>query len=185
MATAEAVIPLTGAPQEDGEKRRQELAMLEGHDADIPTEEQPIEVDNAYTAEDNLNARESSPSPTASDPEKLRDEEQGRISENGEGKDMEKEGAEPPDPNIVDWDGPDDPENPMNWNSGLKWGSVTTIAAITFITYVCYRELLESSVLLPIMSQWFQCDLKYSRKAFSKLPHPCVLCLTSLTSPDH
>lgn len=38
------------------------------------------------------------------------------------------------DPNIVDWDGPDDPENPMNWSSGKKTGAVIVIAAITFTT---------------------------------------------------
>lgn len=38
------------------------------------------------------------------------------------------------DPNIVTWDGPNDPANPMNWSEGLKWGIVAVIAAITFIT---------------------------------------------------
>jgi hypothetical protein len=28
----------------------------------------------------------------------------------------EKEGKE-----LVDWDGPDDPENPFNWSFGYKW----------------------------------------------------------------
>jgi hypothetical protein len=28
---------------------------------------------------------------------------------------------EPPlDPNVVDWDGPDDPEHPLNWSKGQK-----------------------------------------------------------------
>ena len=27
----------------------------------------------------------------------------------------------PADPNLVGWDGPDDPENPMNWNKNIRW----------------------------------------------------------------
>lgn len=38
------------------------------------------------------------------------------------------------DPNIVTWDGPNDPANPMNWSEALKWGNIAVIAAITFIT---------------------------------------------------
>ncbi len=40
------------------------------------------------------------------------------------------------DPNIVGWDGPDDPNNPYNWAGGLKWGNVAIIASITFLTQV-------------------------------------------------
>ena len=28
----------------------------------------------------------------------------------------EKDGRE-----VIDWDGPDDPENPFNWSKGYKW----------------------------------------------------------------
>ncbi len=38
------------------------------------------------------------------------------------------------DPNIVGWDGPDDPKNPYNWTGGLKWGNVAVISTITFLT---------------------------------------------------
>ena len=38
------------------------------------------------------------------------------------------------DPNIVGWDGPDDPKNPNNWTGGLKWGNVAVISSITFLT---------------------------------------------------
>lgn len=38
------------------------------------------------------------------------------------------------DPNIVDFDGPDDPENPLNWTFYKKWGMVLLISAITFLT---------------------------------------------------
>ena len=38
------------------------------------------------------------------------------------------------DPNIVDWEGPHDPKNPINWSEKLKWANVAVIASITFIT---------------------------------------------------
>ena len=38
------------------------------------------------------------------------------------------------DPNIVGWDGPDDPKNPYNWTGGLKWGNIAVISSITFLT---------------------------------------------------
>lgn len=44
---------------------------------------------------------------------------------------------EPVDPNIVDWTGPDDPEKPTNWSTGVKMGIVTIISSITFLTYAC------------------------------------------------
>ena len=40
------------------------------------------------------------------------------------------------DPNIVDWDGPDDPKNPVNWSENLKWANVAVVASITFLTQV-------------------------------------------------
>jgi hypothetical protein len=35
--------------------------------------------------------------------------------------------------NVVDWDGPDDLENPINWNSGRKATIVTLVSVITFL----------------------------------------------------
>ncbi|CAI7573574.1 unnamed protein product [Penicillium crustosum] len=48
-------------------------------------------------------------------------------------KDVAKE-EKTRDPNIVDWDGPDDPENPLNWTSGRKITATCSIALITFLT---------------------------------------------------
>jgi multidrug resistance protein len=38
------------------------------------------------------------------------------------------------DPNIVDWDGPDDPQKPLNWPARRKWRNVFTISALTLLT---------------------------------------------------
>lgn len=41
------------------------------------------------------------------------------------------------DPNIVDWDGPDDPENPMNWSRNKKITAIVIVAVLAFLSYVC------------------------------------------------
>ncbi|KAI9675315.1 MAG: hypothetical protein M1817_001218 [Caeruleum heppii] len=38
------------------------------------------------------------------------------------------------DPNIVDWDGPDDPSNPFNWPKSKKWSVTVVVALMTFCT---------------------------------------------------
>lgn len=36
------------------------------------------------------------------------------------------------DPNLVEWDGLDDPENPMNWSKSTKWTITMALAFMTF-----------------------------------------------------
>jgi hypothetical protein len=107
-----------------------DLAAAEGHDADIPT---------------NAGSIRPVASRASTRPQILRDEEKD-ISLAME-KDMEKGGdtgsmssVDEPDeqiehnPNTVDFDGPDDPENPMNWTAMKKWGMIVLVSAITFLT---------------------------------------------------
>lgn len=35
------------------------------------------------------------------------------------------------DPNIVDWDGPDDPENPLNWPSAKRNLHIALVSVFT------------------------------------------------------
>jgi hypothetical protein len=37
------------------------------------------------------------------------------------------------DPNIVDWDGPDDPENPLNWSTAKKNVHVVVVSLFTLV----------------------------------------------------
>jgi hypothetical protein len=64
-------------------------------------------------------------------------------SGNSEGeteKDLEKGDAEgekkkeepPKDPNLIEWSGPSDPENPMNWPASKKWIVTITLGLMTF-----------------------------------------------------
>jgi hypothetical protein len=39
---------------------------------------------------------------------------------------------------IIDWDGPDDTANPMNWTFGKKWLNMGLVSAITLLTYAKY-----------------------------------------------
>lgn len=41
---------------------------------------------------------------------------------------------EPEDPNVVYWDGPDDPANPHNWSNALKVVNVGLVSGICFVT---------------------------------------------------
>ena len=41
-----------------------------------------------------------------------------------------------PNPNIVDWDGPDDPENPRNWKSSKVIVNISIVSTITFLRSV-------------------------------------------------
>ncbi|KAJ9602400.1 hypothetical protein H2200_012942 [Cladophialophora chaetospira] len=38
------------------------------------------------------------------------------------------------DENIVDWDGPNDPEKALNWTNKKKWSNVAIISTVTFLT---------------------------------------------------
>lgn len=68
--------------------------------------------------------------------------------EKGTSTDPEKssleETTQPSDPNIVDWEGPDDPMNPQNWPEKNKWANIACISMLTLVTYVvlplfCFR----------------------------------------------
>ena len=71
--------------------------------------------------------------PTSSSFEQEVDLEAGHHSEDSDKKEPEKDKTEV-DPNIVDWDGPDDPKNPINWSEKLKWANIAVIASVTFLT---------------------------------------------------
>ncbi|KAI8939635.1 hypothetical protein NX059_003393 [Plenodomus lindquistii] len=106
-----------------------ETAAAEGHDADIPGNMGSIHQVPSHTSArgPSMNKKKYASSTKDEDIEKA--VESGSVT----GRD-ESENEPETDPNIVDFDGPDDPENPMNWKASKKWGMVTLIAAITFLT---------------------------------------------------
>ena len=42
--------------------------------------------------------------------------------------------SDPSDPNVVDWESPDDPCKALNWPAKKKWGNMAVISSITFLT---------------------------------------------------
>ncbi|KAJ9165188.1 MFS general substrate transporter [Coniochaeta hoffmannii] len=44
------------------------------------------------------------------------------------------EAVDETDPNVVSWDGPDDPQNPKNWTDKKKWTNVAILSILTVIT---------------------------------------------------
>jgi multidrug resistance protein len=90
-------------------------AYQQGHDADHASTQPTYPSPNAEAEKGILSTTSST----------LGDEETPRISPT----------AEPhTDPDIVDWDGPDDPENPMNWPKSRKWGLIACLGAVTLVT---------------------------------------------------
>ena len=126
MATPTAPIhyPTANGP-DAASKERDESAVLEGHDADIPLEEKPTTSANGSASQ------QSPPSLPGSDDTRGKDEEQAVPSTEIR---LEPEQDGDSDPNIISWDGPDDPENPVNWKEGTKWANVAAVSAFTFIT---------------------------------------------------
>jgi hypothetical protein len=59
---------------------------------------------------------------------------------------QEKEAAK--DPNLVEWDGPDDPENPMNWPSNKKLIVTCFLALLTFV--VTFASSVFSNATIPV-----------------------------------
>lgn len=37
------------------------------------------------------------------------------------------------DENVVDWDGPSDPQNPLNWSSRLRYGHVVVVSLLSLV----------------------------------------------------
>ncbi|KAL8724530.1 MAG: hypothetical protein Q9166_007907 [cf. Caloplaca sp. 2 TL-2023] len=123
----EPVSTSTAAPN-DLKDPQEKHAFHENHDTDLQLEDQ---------ADITLANTNYSPSSTYAD----------SYNENG---DVEKAEAdkhslaavdeerghqqEPQDPNLINWNGPDDPEKPTNWSNGRKYAIVTVISSITFLT---------------------------------------------------
>ena len=42
--------------------------------------------------------------------------------------------ATPKDPDVVDFDGPNDPENPMNWSSAKKTTQIVIVTTMTLLS---------------------------------------------------
>ncbi|CAN9084950.1 unnamed protein product [Alternaria alternata] len=106
-------------------------AAAEGHDADIPGNLGSIHQVPSHTPERRHSLDEKKHEYTTGE----QDVEKGNRPASIYSADEPDAEEEPErDPNIVDFDGPDDPENPLNWKASRKWGMVALISGITFLT---------------------------------------------------
>lgn len=70
-----------------------------------------------------------------------------RDLESGLQKTNSSRSARPPkDPNLVTWEGPDDPANPKNWTMKKKWAATVVVSSFTFISPV------SSSMVAPALA---------------------------------
>lgn len=100
-----------------------ELAAQEGHDADIPTNL------GVYSE-----PKHHSPSTRKSDLDYTKDIDLEKSEPSARSSINAQDDHDPQvDPNIVDWDGPNDPENPMNWPKFKKWMAIAIVSLITFL----------------------------------------------------
>lgn len=116
---------LTAAPKDEAQRFSSAPTVRDSH---IPT------TSNTDSSSDNKASE--------SETEKSRPlQESGEEHENGKEVDLEAGKSQSPsgpddeptkDPNLIDWDGPDDKENPMNWPFAKKAGATMSLAAATF-----------------------------------------------------
>jgi hypothetical protein len=111
-----------------------ELAIQEGHDADIPSNEGFVKI-VSNTA---INTSPTSPtSALCKDIEKVAGRESSSTTPSRRSADstdaIQTQEAQN-EANVVWWDGEDDPENPMNWSSFRRWGAIAVVSGVTFLT---------------------------------------------------
>ncbi|RMZ91598.1 hypothetical protein DV736_g1195, partial [Chaetothyriales sp. CBS 134916] len=66
--------------------------------------------------------------------------------------------APTPDPNLVDWDGPNDPNDPLNWPRSRKWATLLPMSLFNFLSSV------SSATMAPALQAINQ-DLKFHSPA--------------------
>ncbi|CAO1625593.1 unnamed protein product [Jaminaea pallidilutea] len=64
----------------------------------------------------------------------------------------ETEKEPPQDTDLVDWDGPEDPENPKNWSQAKKWVSIGTVSSCSFC--VTCNSSIVTSTFDAIAAEW-------------------------------
>ncbi|KAK7698132.1 hypothetical protein SLS64_012807 [Diaporthe eres] len=143
-------------------EKKIEAALAEGHDADIPSNigyllDERGELKRQRSIAEQTNLALAKSRSNASHHTGTGDLEKG-VTPESVGKDAHAVVEGESDPNIVWWDGPDDPENPMNWPS---WRKVLTCTIISFLTFV---TPLASSIFAPGIP-----DLMVDFKSDSKL----------------
>lgn len=113
-------------PSEPSKEEKLALAVYEGHDADIPSNEGYILDERAELKRQQSIVSQRKHAETLHDSKNITKVDIEKSSD--EGSTTEE------DPNIVWWDGPDDPENPLNHKPWRKTWTMGLVSGICFVT---------------------------------------------------
>jgi hypothetical protein len=113
------------------DEEKEFLAAYEGRDADIPTNEGHVLDDRGEPRHQQSITLQRKASHLSKTSQRKSNTEEGEAEP---AKGPENVSAEADDPNIVWWDGPDDPLNPMNFSTWLKALNISLVSAICFVT---------------------------------------------------
>jgi hypothetical protein len=129
-------VPLGATLGKDLSENQQD-ALQHNHDADFPVE--PITVQTKHLST-STNAHDEKPQGKALS---ISSESSGVTPSRQQHHDLEKGASttiaptteeELTDPDLVDWDGPTDPHNPLNWSSWKKFSNLFVLSMMTFLT---------------------------------------------------
>ncbi|TLD14218.1 uncharacterized protein PgNI_03522 [Pyricularia grisea] len=146
------------AEEELQRQRSIEQAIAEGHDADIPSSIGYVVNENVNQSRRQSLASHYNHSPAKSTLDSLHHKPEVDLERAVDATATESDGenahvptsSEDDDPNVVWWEGDDDPENPYNWPEWRKWLNCTFVSVLTFLTP------LASSIFAPGVPQLSQ-----------------------------
>jgi len=92
------------------------IDTLPGEEQSRNSDQQSNKQNTTQSSKDSLIHEEA----TIQDPEKL--------------KTVAPSTAQEENPNVVFWDGPDDPENPVNFSDRVKWGNIAVLSILSTLT---------------------------------------------------
>jgi hypothetical protein len=77
------------------------------------------------------------------------DVEKGNVEGGNErAEQLKRKESKQKDPNLIEWDGPEDPENPMNWPTSKKWIVTLALGMMTFC--VTFASSVFSNATVPV-----------------------------------
>lgn len=133
LSRAEHIPGIAGGDLPEPER----LAFEEGHDADLSAQTTSHTSDAARESYGEVEKGSKRDISSTSSENGDHDVEKGQpmgTAVSGEGEDAKEGEGTAQDPNIVDWEGPDDPQNPMNWKPAKKWANIAILSFLTLLT---------------------------------------------------
>lgn len=109
----------------------------EGHEAEAKRDSSAMSSTDTTAAKNGHENGEVNVSPPEKNESKVKDMEKAETPDKGKDLGAKGDGEEAVvDPNIVDWDGPDDPANPRNWSKARKMLNVSLVSLSVYYSYV-------------------------------------------------